>query len=113
MSARLQEPERSQLQNSFDSLRELLAEPQQADLLLEVRVVELLVEVVQHRLRAVAAERLVVLLVAAPAGAGDDEEEARPALVAPGLLDEHAGSRIQLGLPWIELHDARGALLAG
>ena len=88
-------------------LRELLAEPQQAHLLLEILVVELLIEVVEDRLRAVAAERLVVLLVAVRARARDDEEEAGAALIAPGLLDEHASSRIQLGLRGVELDDVR------
>src|SRR6266542_269807 len=90
-------------------LRELLAEPEQARLLLQVVVVELLIEVVEDRLRAVSAERLVVLLVAVRARARDDEEEAGAALIAPGLLDERARSGIELRLRGVELDDVRAA----
>src|SRR5262249_46734498 len=85
----------------------LFAEPEETDLLPDLRVLRL--EIMEHGLGALLGKLLVVHRVAVRARPGDDEKEARAPLLTPGLFDRLERRGIELGLIEIELYDPRPA----
>src|ERR1700742_2574296 len=86
-------------------LREFLAEPEHADLFLEIGVLELGLQVRHHGLGARLRQLAVVLDGAFRRAARDDEEPARAALIGEHLIDDREVGRIELGLVLVELDD--------
>src|SRR5688572_16901535 len=80
----------------FRELGKFLAEPEEADLLFEVRILELLLEVEVDRVRALVRERAVHVRGSGARRARDDEEVPRALSILPPILDDLHRVRVEL-----------------